>query len=81
MFLQNVFESDTTLKEFISFALSRSETTGATSGGIFTIGEIASNLTDVSNSPELDVVLADRWVVLMDGMIVNGQKLSGNSAL
>ncbi|KAL5537140.1 hypothetical protein ACEPAF_963 [Sanghuangporus sanghuang] len=79
-FLQNVFDDDPSLDEFITFALSRSESTGTTDGGIFTIGEIASNLTSVSSSPKLDVVLKSRWTVLMDGVIVNGKKISGNSA-
>lgn len=81
MFLQNVFNDDPTLDEFITFALSRSETTGNTDGGIFTVGEIASNLTSVSNNPKLDVVLKTRWTVLMDGVIVNGKRITGNSAL
>ncbi|KAL5531426.1 hypothetical protein ACEPAG_4303 [Sanghuangporus baumii] len=79
-FLQNVFDADPSLDKLITFALSRSESTGTTDGGIFTVGEIASNLTSVSSSPELDVVLKSRWTVLMDGVIVNGKKISGNSA-
>lgn len=78
---KQVFQANTSLSTFITFQLSRSQATGTTDGGIFTIGEIDSNFTAVSQSSKLPVISTDRWVVLMDGMLINGQPVSGGSAL
>lgn len=80
-FLSNIFDSSST-EPFITFALSRSDDTAATGGGVFTIGEFASNssLSGIQNSNKIDVIAdTERWIVLMDGMVVNGQKVTGNS--
>jgi hypothetical protein len=79
--LGNIFASNTSLEHYITFSLSRSFATGITEGGVFTIGEIQSNFSRVSNSPKLPVISADRWIVAMDGIIVNGQNKTGNSSL
>ncbi len=47
---------------------------------MFTIGEVNSTLSTVSSEPKLNVISKDRWVVLMDGIIVNGQNFSGQSS-
>lgn len=80
-FVKQVFQANTSLSTFITFQLSRSQATGTTDGGIFTIGEIDSNFTAVTQASKLPVISTDRWVVLMDGMFVNGQPVSGGSAL
>lgn len=82
-FLSNIFDSSST-EPFITFALSRSDDTAATGGGVFTIGEFASNssLSGIQSSSKIDVIAdTERWIVLMDGMVVNGQKVTGNSVL
>ena len=81
--LSNIFESSST-ESFVSFALSRSDDTSATGGGVFTVGEFASNssLSGIQNSNKLDVLAStERWIVLMDGISINGKKTSGNSVL
>ncbi|TDL24668.1 acid protease [Rickenella mellea] len=79
--LENVFAANPSEPNYITFQLSRSETTGTTSGGTFTIGEVNSTLSGISNAPKLNVVSKDRWIVFMDGIIVNGKNVTGNSAL
>ncbi|TDL21727.1 acid protease [Rickenella mellea] len=74
-----IFAANPDEPKFFTFQLSRSETTGTTSGGIFTIGEVNSTLSGISNAPKLNVVSPNRWTVLMDGMIVNGKTVTGNS--
>ena len=54
---------------------------GTTSGGVFTINEVDSSFQNVSNAPKLLVVSSNRWVVLMDRIVVNGKNFSGQSQL
>ncbi|TDL18812.1 acid protease [Rickenella mellea] len=79
--IQNIFAANPSEPNFITFQLSRSEATGVTSGGTFTIGEVNSTLSGISNAPKLNVVSKDRWVVFMDGIIVDGKNVTGNSQL
>ncbi|KAH8110313.1 aspartic peptidase domain-containing protein [Phellopilus nigrolimitatus] len=78
--LGNIFAAEPSLPEFTTFLLSRSFATGATDGGAYTVGEIDSNFTTISSSPRLPVVSKDRWIVLMDGIVVNGKNVTGDSA-
>lgn len=78
--LDNIFASNSSLPQFTSFSLSRSFATGKTDGGVFTVGEIPSNLSSISSAPKNDVISSDRWVVLMDGVVVNGKNVTGGSA-
>lgn len=48
---------------------------------MFTIGEIPSNLTSIESTPKNNVVSSQRWVVLMDGVVLNGQNITGGSSL
>lgn len=59
--------------------MSRSETTGSTDGGAFTIGELDSNFSAILDAPQLNVVEPRAWEVLMDGMSINGQLMEGGS--
>ncbi|TDL20611.1 acid protease [Rickenella mellea] len=77
--LENIFAANPDEPNSITFQLSRSETTGTTGGGTFTIGEVNATLSGISSAPRLDVVSPNRWVVLMDGIIVNGKNVTGNS--
>ncbi len=38
-------------------------------------------MTTINSAPSLQVQSDDRWIVFLDGIIVNGQNVSGNSAL
>ena len=48
---------------------------------MFTVGEVEEDFAGVQQAPVLPVVSSDRWIVLMDGMIVNGKSYSGDSSL
>ena len=79
--IENIVAANSSLAEFITFSLSRSFATGTTDGGVFSIGEIDSNFTAVSNSPQLEVIDSSRWIVFMDGIVINGKNLTGGSSL
>ncbi|KAL5521820.1 hypothetical protein ACEPAF_2568 [Sanghuangporus sanghuang] len=78
--LGNVFASNSSVPQYTTFTLSRSFATGKTDGGVFTVGEVPSNLSTVLNAPKLNVVSDDRWIVLLDGIVVNGRNVSGGSS-
>ncbi|THH09569.1 hypothetical protein EW145_g1912 [Phellinidium pouzarii] len=78
--MNNVLDSDPSLPKFTTFSLSRSFATGKTDGGTFTIGEVNSSFSAITSNPQLDVVSKDRWIVLMDNIIVNGRNVSGGSS-
>ena len=48
---------------------------------MFTVGEVEEDFAGVQQAPVLPVVSSDRWIVLMDGMIVDGKSYSGDSSL
>ncbi|TDL18819.1 acid protease [Rickenella mellea] len=77
--LGNIFAANPSEPNFITFQLSRSQATGTTSGGTFTIGEVNSTFSGISSTPRLDVVSKHRWTVFMDGIIVDGKNVTGNS--
>ncbi|TDL13669.1 acid protease, partial [Rickenella mellea] len=77
--LENIFAANPSEPNYITFQLSRSESTGTTSGGTFTIGELNSTLSAISSAPKLDIVSTERWITFMDGIIVNGKNVTGNS--
>ncbi|PAV20460.1 NADP+-dependent D-mannitol dehydrogenase [Pyrrhoderma noxium] len=78
--LDNIFSSEPGLPQLTTFSLSRSFSTGKTDGGVFTVGEVEEDFAGVQQAPALPVVSSDRWIVLMDGMIVNGKSYSGDSS-
>ncbi|KDQ59305.1 hypothetical protein JAAARDRAFT_192815 [Jaapia argillacea MUCL 33604] len=81
-FLDNVFRMNPEEPNYITFMLSRDPVFGVTSGGIFTIGEVASEFAAVVKTPQRKVVSTTprpRWATTMDGMIVNGKTYSGHS--
>ena len=77
-----------------TFQLSRSETTGISEGGVFTVGKVeledhtgngsnigeAHSLAEVQNSPKLPVLSSDRFIVPLDGVVINGRMINGHSA-
>ena len=78
--LENVFSSNPNVSPIATFQLARSEVEAESAGGIFTIGEIVSNMSAVQQQPQLPLLSSSRWVVAMDAMIVNGRTIKGNSA-
>ena len=79
--MTNVFGSYTNQSEFITFLLARTNL-GVSSGGIFTVGEVDSDWTNITNQTQIPVVQElGQWIALMDGVIVNGQNYSGHGLL
>ncbi|EJD05356.1 acid protease [Fomitiporia mediterranea MF3/22] len=78
--LGSIFAANSSLPQFTTFSLSRSFATGKTDGGVFTVGEVPGNLSGILQAPKLNVVSSDRWIVLMDGITVNGRSVSGGSS-
>lgn len=79
--IDNIFAVNTSLPQISTFSLSRSFATGSTDGGTYTIGEVNSTLSSVTNQPKLEVVSQSRWIVLLGGIVVNGKNFSGDSML
>ena len=79
--LENIFDHNPNIPAVSTFMLARSESTGNSAGGVFTIGEIVANMTAVQKQPPLPVLSPDQWIVPMDAMIINGKTIPGKSAL
>ncbi|KAI0784374.1 aspartic peptidase domain-containing protein [Abortiporus biennis] len=76
--LENIFAAYPNESKILTMQLSRSDL-GMVDGGVFTIGEIDSNFTAVTNSSKLEVIpTLNMWHTLMDGITVNGQYYSGH---
>ena len=78
--LVNLFATNPSLSPYITFALSRSFSNELIDGGVFTIGEINSTYSDINNEPKIPLLTPDLWVVALDGIIVNGNNLTGGSS-
>jgi len=63
---------------FMAILLSRGDS-GLTDGGIFSIGEYPSQLSQVQNTPEIPLISNTSWSTAMDGVFINGQAMSGGS--
>lgn len=79
--LYNIFSTYTNISNFITFQLNRSDL-GITGGGVFTIGEVNSNLSSVVNQTQIPIVAAlEQWIGLTDGIVVNGENFTGHGLL
>ncbi|KDQ57373.1 hypothetical protein JAAARDRAFT_36005 [Jaapia argillacea MUCL 33604] len=81
-FLDNAFMMYPEEPNYITFMLSRDPVYGTTSGGTFTIGEVATEFAAITNTPQRKVLSTTsfpRWATTMDGIIVNGKTYSGHS--
>ncbi|KDQ59377.1 hypothetical protein JAAARDRAFT_34102 [Jaapia argillacea MUCL 33604] len=81
-FLDNAFMTNPEEPNYITFMLSRDPVYGTTSGGTFTIGEVATEFAAITNTPQRKVLSTSslpRWATTMDGIIVNGKTYSGHS--
>ena len=77
----NIFAYYPSVAPYITFALSRSFDNGLTNGGVFTVGEVNETYSAITSNPKLPVVDSGRWVVPLDGIITNGQNMTGGSNL
>ena len=76
-----MFQQYPNVSQFMTFLLSRSNL-GVTDGGIFTVGEVDENWSNVLNQPQVPVLEAvQEWITLSDGIIVDGQNITGNGFL
>ncbi|KAI8989157.1 aspartic peptidase domain-containing protein [Trametes punicea] len=80
--LQNLFEHQPNVSDFISILLSRSPLADQfTDGGVLAISEVVEDLAGVLSLPPLESPVSDVWDVIVDGLYVNGQFVSGVSNL
>ncbi|KDQ57375.1 hypothetical protein JAAARDRAFT_194518 [Jaapia argillacea MUCL 33604] len=81
-FLENAFMTYPKEPNYITFMLSRDPVNGITSGGTFTIGEVATEFTAIMKTPQRKVLSTSsfpRWATMMDGIVVNRKMYSGHS--
>lgn len=79
--MTNVFSAYANVSTYITFLLTRSNL-GISDGGIFTVGETDSNWSQIANQTKIPVVQElKQWIVLMDGVIVNGKNYTGHGLL
>lgn len=79
--LYNVFASNLNVSNYFTFLLARSNL-GITDGGIFSVGDVDPHWSSVLNQTRLPVVQAlEQWVVLMDGVVVDGKHYTGHGVL
>ena len=80
-FLNNVFNANSSLGNYITFLLSRSNL-GISNGGIFTIGEVDQNWSAVTDQAKVAIAQDfGQWIGLMDSVIVNGKTYDGHGLL
>ncbi|KAI0333921.1 acid protease [Cubamyces sp. BRFM 1775] len=76
--IYNLFDHEPDLPNYTTFLMSRSEI-GISDGGVLTVSEVLSNMTDVLNAPLYQSPVPGQWTAVMDGMYVNGEFLNGFS--
>ncbi|CCM06426.1 uncharacterized protein FIBRA_08687 [Fibroporia radiculosa] len=79
-FMYNLFSSYDVDSSYMTFYLSRSEV-GVTQGGVMTIGEIVSNFSAITSSPQLPLLTDTFWATLMDGIYVDDHFYTGHSTV
>lgn len=79
--MYNLFDSDPNIPTYITFLLARSNL-GISDGGIFTIGEIDPNWTQIVNQTKVPVLQkTGQWLSFMDSVTVNGKNYSGHGLM
>ncbi|KAH9893312.1 aspartic peptidase domain-containing protein [Cubamyces lactineus] len=76
--IYNLFDHEPDLPNYTTFLMTRSEI-GISDGGVLTVSEVLSNMTDVLNAPLYQSPISSQWTTVMDGMYVNGEFLNGFS--
>ncbi|KAI9056706.1 acid protease [Trametes sanguinea] len=76
--IYNIFEHGPQLPNYMTFLTERGSQ-GFTDGGVLTISEVLTNMTDILDAPRFNAVLPDYWDTFMDGLYVNGKFINGGS--
>ncbi|KAJ8473121.1 hypothetical protein ONZ51_g8065 [Trametes cubensis] len=72
----NIFEHLPELPNYMTFLMSRSSG-GLTDGGLLTVSEVLSNLTDILKAPLLNSLSDELWETTLDGVYLNGKLVLG----
>ncbi|KAI0325499.1 acid protease [Cubamyces sp. BRFM 1775] len=75
--LSNLFDHEPDLPNYITLLMSRSDV-GLVDGGVLTISEVISNMSEVLNAPLFQSPTTS-WSTFMDGLYVNGEFINGFS--
>ncbi|KAH9889825.1 aspartic peptidase domain-containing protein [Cubamyces lactineus] len=76
--IYNLFDHEPDLPNYTTFLMSRSQM-GISDGGVLTVSEVLSNMTDILNAPLYQSPATSQWTTVMDGLYVNGEFLNGFS--
>ncbi|KAH9903454.1 aspartic peptidase domain-containing protein [Cubamyces lactineus] len=76
--LYNLFDHEPDLPNYITLLMSRSDI-GLVDGGVLTVSEVISNMSDILNAPLFQSPTTTSWTTVMDGLYVNGEFISGFS--
>ncbi|KAI0329762.1 acid protease [Cubamyces sp. BRFM 1775] len=74
----NIFEHLPDLPNYMTFLMSRSSG-GFTDGGLLTVSEVLSNLTDILQAPLLNSLSDEFWETTLDGLYLMGKPVLGGS--
>ncbi|GJE93429.1 A1 family peptidase [Phanerochaete sordida] len=77
-FITNLFKHYPDVPNFLTFLLGRSSA-GESDGGVFTIGELLTELEAIIDEPALPALTNWAWVTLVDAVIINGARYSGGA--
>ncbi|KAI0325498.1 hypothetical protein GY45DRAFT_1260736, partial [Cubamyces sp. BRFM 1775] len=76
--LYNLFEHEPDLPNYTTFLMGRNEI-GVSDGGVLTVSEVLSNMTDILDAPLITSPIPGQWTTVVDGVYVNGDLLTGHS--
>ncbi|KAH9903455.1 aspartic peptidase domain-containing protein [Cubamyces lactineus] len=76
--LYNLFKHEPDLPNYTTFLMDRTEI-GISDGGVLTVSEVLSNMTEVLDAPLITSPVAGQWTTVVDGVYVNGELLTGHS--
>jgi hypothetical protein len=81
--LANIFAANPTGDDYIGISLSRGGDAGGTADASLTISEYDSDYQAVANSPKIPQtpVNSGAWTVTLDGLSINGKKISWPSTM
>ncbi|KAH9934492.1 aspartic peptidase domain-containing protein [Epithele typhae] len=72
--LYNLFDHEPTMPDYAAWYMSRSDV-GISDGGVLTISEVLSNMTDVVKAPVLASPAPGAWTSYLEDITVNGQSV------
>lgn len=75
--IENIFSHSTAKGSFVTLLFPRT-TLGVSDGGVFTIGEVPTELRAITDTPRLEVVAnSQSWALNMEGLLTNEGALTG----